>query len=84
MLRKKSSEKSAKKKFYIHTNIVTNKRGGKRAKQIFRNTQIVRSKMFGKNRAKKGLKMFFIFIRISLQKNAWKKTCETNFSETHE
>jgi len=29
--------------------------------------------MFGKNRRKKGRKTFFIFIRISLQKNAWKK-----------
>ena len=35
MLRKKSSEKSEKNVLYIHTNIVTKKWGGKRAKQFF-------------------------------------------------
>jgi len=32
---KKSSQKCAKKRFYIHTNIVTKKWRGKRAKQFF-------------------------------------------------
>ena len=77
-------EKGRKNVFYIQTNNVTNKRGGKRAKQIFRNTQIERSKMFGKNRRKKGRKNVFYFQTNIITKTAGKKTLETIFSETHE
>ena len=48
MLGKKSSEKSAKYFFYIHTNIVTKNWGGKNARNNFsRNTLIVRAKNVG-------------------------------------
>ena len=79
MLGKKSSEKSAKKNFYIHTNIVTNKRGVKRAKQIFRNTRILRSKMFGKNRRKKGRKNVFYFHTNIITKKCVEKNVRNNF-----
>ena len=64
---------------------MTNKRGWETRETNFQkhtNSAIknVRKKIVGK----KGEKMFFIFTRISLQKNAGKKTRETMFPETHE
>ena len=60
MLGKKSSEKSAKNFFYIHTNTVTKKWGGEKARNNFsRNTRIVRAKLLGKKFRKKLRKTFF-------------------------
>ena len=48
MLEKNRRKKVRKTFFYIHTNIDTKYGGGKRAKQFFRNTIIVRTKNVGK------------------------------------
>jgi len=77
-------EKGRKNVFYIQTNIVTHKRGGKRAKQIFRNTRIVRSKMFGKKSSEKRAKKVFYFHANIITKKCGEKKRETIFSETIE
>ena len=63
MLGKKSSEKSAKNVFYIHTNIVTKNWGEQNARNNFSSkTLIVRSKKcWEKNRRKKVRKIFFLY-----------------------
>ena len=81
MLGKKSSEKSKKKRFLYSHEYRDQKKGEKRAKQFFRNTRIVHSKMLGKNRRKKCEKTFFIFTRISLPKNAGKKRAKQFFQK---
>ena len=58
--------KSAKNVFFIHTNTVTKKWGGKKRETIFPETLIMRAKNFGKKIVgKKCEKRFFIFTRIS-------------------
>ena len=85
MLGKKSSEKSTKNVFYIHTNKVTKKWGEKARNNFSRNTRIVRAKNDGeKIVGKKWEKRFFILTRISLLKNGREKTRETIIPETHE
>ena len=74
---KKSSEKSSKNVFCIHTNIVTKNGGEKRAKQFFRNTRIVLSKMLGKNRRKKVRKTFF-YIHTNIVTKKWGEQNEQN------
>jgi len=63
---KKSSEKSAKNVFYIHTNIVTKKWvGEKRAKQFYqkhKNSAI--KKRWEKNRRKKVPKIVFLYSHV--------------------
>ena len=82
----KSSEKSANKVFYIHTNIMNKKWGEKNARNNFsRNTRIVRAKNVGKKIVgKKCEKRFFIFTQNRDQKMGGGETRETIFSETHE
>jgi len=82
MLGKRSSGKSAKNFFYIHTNIVTKKWGKKRAKQFFRNTRIVHSKMLEKTSGKNAKKVFYIHTNIVPKKGG--KTRVTIFLETNE
>jgi len=54
--------------FLFHSNIVTKKRGEKRAKQFFRNTRIVRSEIFGKISPEKGRKIFLYSTNIITKK----------------
>ena len=54
--------------FLFHSNIVTKKRGEKRAKQFFRNTRIVRSEIFGKISPEKGRKNFLYSTNIITKK----------------
>jgi len=85
MLGKKSSYKSAKKRFlYSHEYHDQKMAGKKRAKQFFRNTRVVRTNILRKNRGKKVRKTFFIFTRISYRKNMVKKKRETIFPEAFE
>ena len=85
-LGKKSSEKSAKKRFLYSHNYCDHNIGGKNAANNFsRNSRIVRPKNVGeKIYGKKCEKGFFLFARISYQKNGGKETRETTFPETHE
>jgi len=78
----KSSEKSAKNVFYIHTNIVTKKWGGKNARDNFsRNTRIVRAKIVGKNRMKKVRKNDFLYLHEYGDQKMGEKKRETIFHE---
>ena len=83
---KKSSEKSAKKRFlYSHNNCDQNMGGKNAANNFSKNTRIVRPKNVGeKIVGKKCEKAFFLFARISYQKNWRKETRETIVPETHE
>ena len=66
--------KSAKKRFYIHTNIITKKWGEKRAKQFMQeHTNRASKKCREKIVRKKCQKTFFISTRISCPKNGGKK-----------
>ena len=86
MLGKKSSEKSAKKRVLYSHEYRTKKRGGKKpAKQLFQKHTNSATKKVGKQIVgKKFEKAFFIFARISYQKNGGKKTREIIFPETQE
>jgi len=84
MLGKKSSEKVGKNFFYIHTNIVTKYGGGKRAKQFFGNTRIVRSKNVGKKIVGKSAKKVFLYSHEYRDQKMGGKTRETIFPGTHE
>ena len=81
---KKSSGKSGKYVFYIHTNIVT-KRVGKKARNKFsRNTRIVRAKNFGKKVVGIMIKNVS-YIHTDIVTKKWgKKTHESICPETHE
>ena len=85
MLGKKSSEKSAKNVFYIHTNIVTKKWEGKTRETIFPETQeLCDQKMLGKKLSEKVRKTFF-YIHTNIVTKKWGgKTRETIFPETQE
>ena len=86
MLGKKSSGKSAKKRFFYSLEYRTKKMGGKKlAKQLFqKHTNNVTKKVPKKIVGKKFEKVFFIFARIPRPKNWGEKKRETIFSETHE
>ena len=62
-----------KKFFYIHTNIVTKKWGGKLAKQISRNTGIVLEKNLRKNVRKR-----FFYIHTNIVTKKWGEQNEQN------
>ena len=81
MFGKKSSEKSAKNVFYIHTNIVTKKWGQQNAWNNFsRNTLIVREKnVWEKFVGKKWEKGFFIFTHNIVSKKCGEKNPRNNF-----
>ena len=83
MLGTKSSQKNAKKTFFIFTRISCPKNGGKNARNNFsRNTLIDRAKNVGKKiDAKKCEKTFFIFIRLSLPKNGGEKSSKQIFQK---
>ena len=82
---KKTSEKSAKKRFLYSHEYRTKKMGGKNARNNFsRNTRIVRPKKEGKNRRKKVRKSVFYIRKNIATKNGGKETRETIFPETHE
>jgi len=84
MLGKKSSERSEKNVFFIHTNIVTNKWGGKRGKQFFqKHKNSASTKCWGKNRRKKLRKNVFYIHTNIVPKNGG-KNAQTIFPETHE
>ena len=85
MLGKKSSVKSAKKRFLYSHEYRDQKMGTKKARNNFsRNTRIVRKKMLGKNRLKKMRKNVFC-IHTNIVTIKWgEKTRETIFPETHE
>ena len=76
MLGKRSSGKSAKNFFYIHTNIVTKKWGKKRAKQFFRNTRIVREKMLEKTSGKRAKKVLLYSHEYRDQKRGGKRALQ--------
>ena len=61
MFGKKSTEKSAKNVFYIHTNVVTKKWGGKTRVTIFQKKRIVRSKNVGKKIVGKRCEKRFLY-----------------------
>ena len=82
MLGKKSSEKSAKNVFYIHTNIVTKKWGGKTRETIFPETLIARAKN-EKKTSEKSAKNVFLFSHEYRDQKMGGKTRETIFPETH-
>ena len=78
---KKSSEKSAEKVFYIHTNTVKKMVGEKSANQFFqKHTNSASKKCWGKNFRKEVKKTFFLFTRISLPKNGGGENARNNFS----
>ena len=73
--RKKSSGKSAKNFFYIHTNIVTQK-GGKTRETSFPEThELCVQKMLGKNRRSNGQKRF-----LYRDQKMWGKNARNNLS----
>jgi len=83
-LRKKLSEKSAEKVFYIYTNSVK-KRLGKKARINFsRNTRIVRAKNVGEKIFGKKLKKSFFYSHEYRYQKMGGKTRETIFPETQE
>ena len=86
MLGKKSSEKSAKKTFFIFTRISWPKNGGKkRAKQVFqKHTNSASKKCEKKDRREKGRINFFYFHTNIITKKCGGKKCEKIFAETHE
>ena len=86
MLGKKSSAKSAKKRFLYSHEYRDQKMGGKNGRNNFsRNTRIMQAKNVGKKIVcKKCEKTFFIFTRISCPKKGENEMCQTIFSETHE
>ena len=85
MLGKKSSDKSAKKRFF-RTNIEPKKWEEKKAGNNFsRNAQLVPTKIVGKKTVgEKCEKAFFIFERIPCSKMGGGKTRETIFPQTLE
>ena len=83
MLGKKSSEKRAKKVFYIHTNIVNKKWWEKRSKQFFRNTRIVRSKNVGKKIVGKSAKNVFLYSHEYRDQKMWMKKRAKQFFQKH-
>jgi len=71
--------------FYIHTNIVIQKRGKKSAKQVFQKHTHSASKNVGKKIVGKiGKERFLYSNEYREQKKGLKKTRETIFPETHE
>ena len=86
MLGKKSSERSEKNVFYIHTNIVTKKWEGKNARNNYsRNTCIVRAKNVGEKNHRKKVRKTFFYIHTNTVTEKWGgKKRETIFPETHE
>jgi len=85
MLGKKSSEKSAKKRFLYSHKLHYQKMRGKNARNNFsRNTRIVRAKKLEKNRRKKVRKTFFYIHTNIVTKKWWEKKRETIFPETQE
>jgi len=85
MMGKKSSKKSAKNVFFLHTNTVIKNRGYKTLETIFPESYYkCEQKMFGKNRRKKVRKTFF-YIHTNIVTKKWgEKTRETNFAEKKE
>ena len=84
MLGKKSSEKSAKNFFYIHTKIVTKKWGGKTREIIFPQTRIVGAKNVGKKIVGKKCEKSFLYSHEHREQKMGEKTREIIFPETHE
>jgi len=58
-MKKKSSGKSAKTRFFKHTNIVTENLGKKSEKKIFKKTRIWYQKNVGKKSSQKSAQKFF-------------------------
>ena len=85
MFGKKSSEKVRKTFFYIPTNIVTKKWGGKNGRNNFsRNTLIVQAKNVGKKIVGKSAKNVF-YIHTNVVTKKWGgKIARNNFSEIEE
>ena len=85
MLGKKSSEKSAKKPFFIFTRISCTRNGGKkRAKQFFHeHTYSAGKKCWEKLSVKGGKKVFYIHTNIVTKK--WReRNARKIFPETHD
>ena len=80
---KKSSGKGRNNDFYIHTNIVTQKRvGEKRAKQVFqKHTNSASKKCWVKDRREKGRKKDFYIHTNIITKNAGKKSAKQFFQK---
>ena len=69
------------KKFFIFTPISWPKNGGtKRAKQISRNTRIVREKMFGKKFSENSAKNFFLYSHEYRDQKMEEQNARKNFS----
>jgi len=82
MFGKKSSEKSEKNVFYIHTNIVTKKWGEQNARNNFsRNTLIVRAKNVGKKIVGKKCEKRFLYSHEYRDQNMGGKNARNNFSK---
>ena len=85
MLGNKSSEKSAKNGFYIHTNIVTKKWGEQNARNNFsRNTLIARTKNVGKKIVGKKCEKLLFYIHTNIVTKYGGENARNNFSETQE
>ena len=71
--------------FYIHTNILSQKRGQRNVpNNFFRYTRIVRKKNVGKKSSEKGRKNVFYIHTNIVTKKCGQKMHETIFPETHE
>ena len=79
-MEKISSEKSAQKVFYIHTNIMTKKTRN----TFFRNTRIVRAKNVGEKYSGKSAKKTVLLYSHEYRDPKGGKKRETSFPETHE
>jgi len=71
--------------FYIHTNILNQKKGGGNARnKVSRKPRIVRSKNVGKRSSGKRAKKLFLYSHEYSDKKKGGKTRDTIFPETHE
>ena len=84
MLGIKSSEKSAKNVFYIHTNIVTKKWGEKTHETIFPEThELCEQIMLGKKTSEKSAKNGFLYSHEYRDQKMGEKSAKQIFPERH-
>ena len=70
--------------FYIHTNIVTKKLGGERAKQFFqKNTNSASKKKLGKKSSQKSAKTRFLYSHGNRDQQMWGKKHAKQFFQKH-
>ena len=83
MLRKKSLQKRAKKRFLYSHEYRDEKIGGLNARNNFsRNTRMVKAKMLGK-KSSKNVRKSFIYIPTNMVTKKWGKNCGKQFFQKH-